>query len=106
MPQVAVAQTGVQLLSRNAYRESLVFYNPSANVLFADRMNPRSITTGNAGVRIPAGGIYALSAQKDGKDAVVDEWSGVTDAGSNTIFVDEYVIRKKRIPPADSEVAS
>lgn len=91
MPQVAVAQTGVQLLTRNKYRKSAAFHNPSANVLFIDRMNPRSIQTANAAVRIPAGGILTLNSQQDGIDAVVDEWSGITDAGSNTIFVDEYV---------------
>lgn len=97
MPQISVAQTGVQLLTRNRYRKSAAFYNPSTNVLFIDRMNPRSIQTGNAAVRIPSLGIYNISEQTDGKDAVQDEWSGITDAGTNTIFVDEYVESPARV---------
>mgnify|MGYP001576237315 CR=1 FL=1 len=90
MPQTTVTTDSVLIARRNPYRRSLIFHNRSVNIIFVNRGGPSGLTTANAGVRIPAGATRTFDWLHDGADALADEWSAISDTGSNTLDWDEY----------------
>ena len=98
MPQQTITTTPSRVLRANPYRRSLIFHNPSANIIFVYKGAPGGLVAANADMRIPASGSRTLDWLHDGPDDVAKEWSAVADTGSNTFEVSEFV--SKGIPLA------
>jgi len=91
MPQETITTTPTQVLRPNPYRRSLLFHNPSANIIFVGKGAPGGLVAANADMRIPASGTRFLDWLHDGPEAVASEWSAVADTGSNTFEVGEFI---------------
>ena len=91
MPQQTITTTGAEVLPRNPYRRSIIFNNPSVNIIYVETMPPGGITTSNAGIRMPGGATRTFSWLDDGPDVIVDQWSAISDTGSNTLVFREQI---------------
>lgn len=90
MPQKTITTTPSEILPKNPFRRSLIFHNPSSNVIFVGRGSPNGLSAATALFRIPAQGTRGLNWFEDGKDAISDQWSAVADTGSNTVEVADF----------------
>ena len=95
MPQDTITTTPTSVLSKNPYRRSIIFHNPSTNVIFVGRGPPSGLAAANASFRIPSGSTRTLDWFHDGEPAVTDEWSAIADTGSNTFETDEFIDKGK-----------
>lgn len=91
MPQKTITTTPSEILARNPYRRSLIFHNPSANIIYVGRGQPNGLNVSTMSFRIPAGSTRTLNWFEDGKPAIQDQWSAFANTGSNTFEVDEFV---------------
>lgn len=96
MPQFSIAQTGINVAIANSYRKSISFQHiGTANFIFLDNGDEKGLTTSNASLRIGAGASVAFSIRDDGVEQVQDEWSAISDTGTNTLLVKETFIKEQ-----------
>ena len=93
MPQQTITTTPSQVLRANAYRRSIIFHNPGANIIHVTSQEPGGLVAANADMRVPPSSSRSLDWFHDGSDAITREWSAVADTGSNTFEVGEFIGR-------------
>ena len=82
MPQITTSTSGKKVFERNAFRRSLVFHNKGTGTIFLETMEPNGISTTNAGIRIPEGGIISMDWLKDGAETITNAWSVIAESGT------------------------
>ena len=90
MPQISITTTGTLVLNYNPYRKSIIFHNPSANIMYAQRTDAQSVKAASADLRLPAGATRTLTWIEDGQDAIVDRWSVIVETGTSTLEYAEF----------------
>jgi hypothetical protein len=96
MPQYSIGTTGTLVAQRNAFRKSISFQHiGTANFIYLDNMNATGITTSNASIRLGSNGSATFNVQEDGEEQVQDDWSAVSDTGTNTLLVKETFTKKR-----------
>ena len=98
MPTLATSTSGQELIPRSRLRKSLIFQNEDATIDMFIRQERTVVPDVSATIhdhKRAAGGVFSLTAEEDGIEAVQDRWTVIAASGTPLIsfFETEDTVR-------------